>query len=281
METTISETDCVMALQPYAHYCLRSSALLPTDPVGRNAHHTLMGQESLRQRQIAFVYACKDATGVDLTTLARRIGRAPSTLNRFVKPDWPHRLGSSTIALLEDAAGLSFADFDSASRESRSAALLTPSLNIPVVGEVQAGAWKMAYEAPQEEQELVVVSHPGGPDVQYFGLRVVGDSMDQIYPPGTVLICVRRMDFWGVIRHGDHVIVQRRSDIDDRSEYTVKEVQQDPAKDFWLVPRSTNPAHQALRVGGWDLEQSQAGNGDIEIIAVVVGEYRWRHRPQD
>ncbi|WP_170284289.1 LexA family protein [Roseospira marina] len=247
----------------------------------KTAHHGYMETGKIRRRQIAFVKAAQEATGLDTTNMARRIGRAPSTLNRFIKPTASNCLSAPVIAALERLSGLSYSDFDDMSRERNATPLLMPSLEIPVIGEVQAGVWKMEFEIPLEEREFVSISHPGGPDVQYFGLRVVGDSMDLVYPPGTVLICVGRMEFWDDIRHGEHVIVQRRSRDSAECEYTVKELQRAPDGAFWLVPRSSNPAHQApIRCEGWDHEQPQAGNGDIEVIGIVVGEYRWRHRPQ-
>jgi len=241
------------------------------------AHDHRMQNEAIRKRQIAFVKACQDVTGLDNTNLARRIGRAPSTLNRFVKPESKNCLSAPVVAALEQLSGLSYSDFD---HPQSQAPFWAPSVNIPVVGNVQAGVWTMGLELSQDEWETITIPRPDDTGSKYFGLRVVGDSMDLVYSPGSILICVRMIDFFDELLQGDHVIVQRRCSYSDECEYTVKELQKDKDGKFWLVPRSSNPAHQTSIpvTGGFDKEAPQAGNGDIEIIAVVVADYRRRRR---
>ena len=115
-----------------------------------------------------------------------------------------------------------------------------------VVGEVAAGVFKETWKVPRDER--VAFSGVAGvraPLKDRFGLKVAGDSMDQLYPPGTILEC---RNWWGdeVIPNGKRVIVQRTRR-DGTVEATVKEYLRAEDGVEWLVPRSNNPAHQAFR----------------------------------
>lgn len=142
---------------------------------------------------------------------------------------------------------------------------LGPLLHIK--GEVQAGHFKPTLH----KDEVDWLAFAGSPDVEAplrdrYGLRVLGDSMDLLYPEGTILECVR---YWGrePIPNGKRVIVQRWRD-DNEFETTVKEyVERDGVG--WLVPRSNNPAYQAFRC---DLPED--GIVRVEIVAIVVASTR-------
>lgn len=137
-----------------------------------------------------------------------------------------------------------------------------------VKGEVRAGYFAEAWEWAQDDWSM----YTGRADVRdpadkRFGLKVVGDSMNERYPQGTILDCVRyEQDY--VIPSGKRVIVQRFK-ADGSVETTVKELVRDEAGVEWLVPRSTNPVHQRFR-------GDQPGDPDVthvEVLAVVVGAY--------
>lgn len=141
---------------------------------------------------------------------------------------------------------------------------------IPIQGAVQAGVWRERMEYDEAEWETFT----GAPNVdaplsQRFGLKVEGDSMDLLYPPGTVLECVR---YWGdtAIPNGKRVIVQRVSD-DDTYETTVKEYFEDKDGVVWLIPRSSNPAFQSP----FRVDQPEPGVLDIRVIALVVASTRY------
>lgn len=137
-----------------------------------------------------------------------------------------------------------------------------------VKGEVAAGVWKEAWEVPEDEWE----AYTGRTDIvvplqERFGLRVIGDSMGLIYPPGTIIDCVAyRGD--AEIPSGKRVVVQRTR-ADGCIEATVKEYVVDEAGIQWFVPRSNNPAFQAFRA-------DQPGDGivRVEIIGIVVASIR-------
>ncbi|NDG48311.1 MAG: XRE family transcriptional regulator [Rhodospirillales bacterium] len=139
---------------------------------------------------------------------------------------------------------------------------------IYVKGEVAAGMFKEAWEIDPDQWEVFTGrADVAAPIRERFGLRVVGESMDMVYPPGSILECVR---YSGQdITSGKRVIVQRVRD-DDRVETTVKEYIVDAAGVPWLVPRSSNPALQApIRA-----DKPEPGIVTVEIFAIVVASIR-------
>jgi transcriptional regulator with XRE-family HTH domain len=160
----------------------------------------------------------------------------------------------------------SILDVDVAALLSKDAAVpLGPTLYVK--GDVQAGVWRAAIEYPASDW----VAFTGRADVtaeqeHRFGLRVIGDSMDLIYPEGTILECVSLFGR-AEATPGKRVIVIRR-DLHGESEATVKElVQQDG--ELWLVPRSSNPIHAPIRLGA-----AEPGIEETRIAAVVVASVR-------
>lgn len=144
---------------------------------------------------------------------------------------------------------------------------LGPLLSIK--GTVAAGVWQVARQLDESDWQTFT----GSPDVvaplrDRYGVRVEGQSMDLIYPPGTILECVR---YWGSepIPSGKRVIVQR---VRDGGEYetTVKEYVVSGDGEVWFVPRSSNPAFQAFR-----FDQNEEGIQSAEIVAIVVASIRY------
>jgi phage repressor protein C with HTH and peptisase S24 domain len=137
-----------------------------------------------------------------------------------------------------------------------------------VVGEVAAGVFKEAWKLDEADWEAFT-GRPAvdAPVRDRFGLQVAGDSMDLLYPPGTILECV---NYYGdePIPSGKRVIVQRTK-LDGTIEATVKELVRDAEGVEWLVPRSSNPMHQAFRGDAPTL-----GIARVEVIAIVVASIR-------
>ena len=136
-----------------------------------------------------------------------------------------------------------------------------------VKGSVQAGHWAEAYEWPEEEWR----PFPGRADVtagmnHRFGLEVIGDSMNVIYPHGSVVECVSVFGPAEVAPGKRVVVLRRRANLE--FEATVKEL---VAIDgvLWAAPRSHNPSFTAFR-----LDQDEVDVIETRVIAVVVGSYR-------
>lgn len=129
--------------------------------------------------------------------------------------------------------------------------------------------WKEAWEVDPDEWEMFTGrADVSAPLQRRFGLRVVGDSMNEVYPPGTILECVA---YNGEVEipSGKRVIVVRTKH-DGSVEATVKELVRSQDGVEWLRPRSTHPLFQAFR-------GDQPGEEEIvsvEIVGIVVASTR-------
>lgn len=150
------------------------------------------------------------------------------------------------------------------------AAETTPvSQSIPVVGDVQAGAWRRIPDEPVIEESLPmnVREYEGA---SLFALRVVGRSMDEIYPDGTYVICVPPAE--AGLRIGDMVVV-RQSDATGRCETTLKELTRARDGSLWLEPRSSDKSLKPLPLA----VRPDADMG-IDVIGIVVSTYAKQER---
>lgn len=136
---------------------------------------------------------------------------------RSLTAEWMHRiagaLGVEPAALIDSGT-----DF-------------TPVRRVPLVGTIAAGNWREAIEDPLS----LVPCESGGPNT--FALVAVGDSMDQIVPPGG-RIYIDPDDFQ--LRDGKYYAVMRDG------ETTFKRYRAKPPR---LEPCSSNPAHQPIEIG--------------------------------
>jgi SOS-response transcriptional repressor LexA len=136
-------------------------------------------------------------------------------------------------------------------------------------GEVAAGVWREAWEMDPDEWEMFTGrADVAAPVQKRFGLRVAGNSMDLVYPEGTILECVE-YDHEEPVPSGKRVIVLRTR-VDGTKEATVKELIRDDSDVVWFVPRSNNPAYQAFRAD----EPDSPDIVQIEILAIVVASIR-------
>jgi SOS-response transcriptional repressor LexA len=200
--------------------------------------------------------------GVKPTTLSLQVGKSPTLVKDLLEKTNDVKL--STISKLAEALNCDMSELVFP-EDQLVPVQLGPTLYVK--GEVAAGEWVEAYEYPEKDW----MSFTGRSDVKAdrkhrFGLRVSGDSMDEIYPPGTIVECVSvfgHMD----IEPGKKVVVLRRR-TDQALEATVKELVEIKG-DLWLRPRSRNPEHQSIKVSEQDADIEET-----RIIAVVVASVR-------
>lgn len=137
---------------------------------------------------------------------------------------------------------------------------------VPVTGEIQAGAWK--EEPDWHEDDWREVSLPMVTEWSHFNIHarvVVGNSMNRIYPDGSLVYVVPIAELGRMPTNGEHVVVQRIS-ADGTYEVTLKEFVQDDDGKTYLWPRSTDPEHQAPL----QYRKSKRGVERVEIIGLVV-----------
>jgi transcriptional regulator with XRE-family HTH domain len=191
--------------------------------------------------------------------LGQRVGVEQPTIQRWERNKREPSL--SDIEKLANVFGIEMADFF----KSDEPVALGPRLFVK--GEVAAGVWKDAFEWPEDDW----VSFTGRSDVtaelqHRFGLKIIGDSMDEVYPPGTIVECVTVFGR-AEAAPGKRVVVLRERE-DHQFEATVKELV-DIDGVLWARPRSTNPAHQSFK-----LDDGEEGILQIRVIAVVVASIR-------
>lgn len=172
-----------------------------------------------------------------------------------------------------------------------------PTKPIYLRGYVQAGLWQPNWEWEGEAdawQEVVIPRPPRFAGVDLFALEVRGESMNLVYPPGTLLICASVHDLPDR-QSGDAVIIRRWNDAGD-VEMTCKEFRQEPDGSIWLWPRSSRPEHQMpIQIGappqrdagaafrenvrkldfGEEPASTLASPGQVEIVAGVVSHLSW------
>lgn len=205
----------------------------------------------------------REAKGWSQEDIADRAGVSVSQISRWEAGN--SNIPSERLPLLAEAYECRIADIfeeDESPFEP-----LGPKLYIK--GPAQAGQWKAVWQTPQNEWKTFT----GRPDIttplrDRFGVRIVGESMNQVYPNGTTVECIA---FYGgaEIENGRRVLVQRRRN-GDEFEVTVKEYYRDEEGVEWLLPRSNNPSFQTpIRA-----DQQEEGIDEVQIIGIVVGSYR-------
>jgi SOS-response transcriptional repressor LexA len=205
--------------------------------------------------------------------LARYLGINNSRITEMIKGE--RRISAGEAERLGQFFGLA-ADAVLALIAGRPIA--TPSISleaVAVLGYVKAGCFQDAQE--MEGGPLYHVTVPVDERfarMNRFALEIRGDSMDELYPHGTLIVCVplAELERWPV--DGERVVVRRRNDQGD-VEATVKQMRLADGR-AWLVPRSSNPAHQALElpVPDFDDPWRHDTQAEIEIVALVIGSYR-------
>lgn len=253
-----------------------------SDPTGEGRDHELRSFEPAEMRRWLKLM-CR-LSGLRPTELARAAGLAPSTVNRFLYGRPKHRLSATTIQKIDQAAAHAYEvrvkmtmgqraiNHDSLPTDAEAAGVpeeLMPQM-ITVVGFVQAGHWRESAEWFDDEQYYV--SAPPFREwwsVPMIGLEVRGQSMNRMYPEGTVLICANLIHVDRNPVPGEKVIVQQR-DRHGLVEATVKELQLDERGAAWLWPRSTDPTfQQPIRFQGEGKEED-----DVIVSALVIASIR-------
>ena len=142
---------------------------------------------------------------------------------------------------------------------------------VVVRGGVQAGVFKEAVEWDERDWFAIDVPIPSRFLGRAHGLKVCGQSMNRIYPEGTIAIWVRMLDYRPP-RDGDNVVVYSTRQ-DDLIEATLKQYRVTEDGDQWLWPQSTDPNHQAP-VNTFDPPEEIK---EIEVVGIVLGSYRPEH----
>lgn len=193
--------------------------------------------------------------------VGERIGVNQSTIQRWeenkIAPGWHH---VSSLADLYDVSANDLLDDVVAGaprlkklpprRAAQPAAEVDRTapmrfVSIPVVGEVQAGAWRESIEWDADDQYPVAIPAPnhGSDGSMMRGYVVKGKSMNVLYPEGTIVFVIPTIANRLKPKSGDRVLVSRKN-ADGLYEATLKEYVVEGGRK-WLWPRSTDPEFQS------------------------------------
>jgi len=208
------------------------------------------------------IRSARRALGMNQAELAEALDVNQATVSRWESGAVPDVVMLGRLAKLAGRDMAYFTDAD-----------LEPAPSGPrlfVKGEVAAGVWRDAFEWEMDSWvPYQGGSHFDAPLEARYGLLVAGESMNEVYPPGTILDCVScihaRIES---VESGQRVIVVRKR-FTGEIEATVKEYRRTTEGD-WLVPRSNNPAFQNPITMVADDPMIE----ETVIVAVVKGSYR-------
>jgi SOS-response transcriptional repressor LexA len=148
-----------------------------------------------------------------------------------------------------------------------------PIAGLPLLGIIQAGHWlEISFADEGAEVEMVqVASDPRYPQAKQYALKVVGDSVDQEYPDGSIVTCVNFADSGLSLTEGMMLHVERHRGGGQLVEATLKVLERRNGQ-LYLAPRSSNPKYVAFPVDG---------SPDTEVIVrgVVTGGWAPRRLP--
>lgn len=155
--------------------------------------------------------------------------------------------------------------------ESNVVALRNRLVPVPIVGKVEAGAFREVDELEDtgEEPELIFEEpDPDFPRAKRVAFTVEGDSMNAAVPPlleGYRLICVDFEDADVPLSDGMTVVVQRTRDGGLTREWSVKEVELGETE-ISFCPRSTNPRHKPIVV---PIDAEPDDSTVVQVIAIA------------
>lgn len=203
----------------------------------------------------------REALNLTQTELARLAGTSQPQIQRLetgerkLTKEWAKRLAPHLQTSAKELM------FDSAEEDQRQELEVT---GLPVVGTSRAGDWLdiTMMDAEQQEHETIPVArNPRFPYARQYALLVVGDSMNQIFAEGTYVTCVDFAESGLSIRPGMIVHVERTLAGPQLVETTVKKVGNGE-----LLPQSSNPVHQPLKLNGDE-------GTEITVKGVVIGKW--------
>lgn len=123
---------------------------------------------------------------------------------------------------------------------------------LPILGKVQAGIWldTSIFDTTTRDRTVSAPRDPRFPGARHYCLDVVDDSVDEIYPAGSTVVCVDFADSDLKLKTGQVAHIERRRE-GQLVEVTLQEIRVDTAQTI-LEPRSSNKAYKPLRLGEAD-----------------------------
>lgn len=144
---------------------------------------------------------------------------------------------------------------------------LAPS-GMEVIGKVAAGRYRDISVEDQDTKKprIAFARDMRFPHARQYALEVEGDSMNELFPDGSFVVCVNFVDSGLELKNGMSVHVEKSIMGGQLVETTLKEVHREGRGKIILKPRSTNPSHEPFFVDGSEADE-------ISVKGVVIGKW--------
>lgn len=142
-------------------------------------------------------------------------------------------------------------------------------IGLRVMGIIKAGDWRDISILGDDETEpevFQVARDPRFPRADQYLLKVEGDSMNEMFPDGSYVICVNFADSGLSLKTGQIVHVERTLAETHLVETTLKQVHIHGPEQIALRPRSTNPVHKEVVLDGDELIE-------VRVRGIITGKY--------
>lgn len=201
------------------------------------------------------------AAGIKAAPLASLIGRDKDYIRDYLqgrkkslKADDAQRIASALSIPLTDLTEGQEGEFASSGME--------------VVGVVAAGRYRDISVEDQDTKKprIAFAKDLRFPHARQYALEVEGDSMNELFPDGSFVVCVNLYDSGIELKNGMSVHVERSILGGQLVETTLKEVHREGKNRLVLKPRSTNPSHEPMYIEGNEADE-------ISVKGVVIGKW--------
>lgn len=218
---------------------------------GENRHFAKMVK--LRRRELRLTQA----------DLAKKVDVVQPTISKYeLGQDIPD---GKTLSRLADALGIPERELLGVG----STVALPEGRRVKLVGEIAAGVWRETIEH-QDQRDVMVVLPKKYENVPLQAFTVSGESMNLIYPDGSIVYVAPIHSVEGWPRSGQVVMVMRHKH--GETEATLKEYVVDAKGGKWLWPRSDHPEHQApVDYKGKRTDEEVVIAGVVVAALVVAG----------
>jgi repressor LexA len=186
---------------------------------------------------------------------------------RQLRNDRVRSLNSDTLIRLADALESSMDWLVGRSGDNQRAGASNDNFeDVEIVGEVQAGVWREALEWPESDRYTIPVPVDlRFPGMKRRGLKIGGNSMDEIFPEGSIAFVIPILELGRPPAHGNKVIVQRARH--EFYEATCKQLALRPDGSAVLLPRSSDKRHKPIILPRWKWASAEVTPQDVIIPA--------------
>ena len=273
-----------------------------SDPTGVGEPHLLRTYDPDEIKRWV-KWRCR-ASGLSPSMLAKKAGLSSSTITKYLADPNPKkrlstgtlqmldsasdyemtqisriahgqpRLGSESVYTIHDYEDIDVSDNDPVDLFSRHKTEhdLPVTLIVGRAGFNSLDDWSYGWEYKEADKYVsTFLVTPGFSQDPTFGLDIIGQDMNQVFPPGAVVFCQgwEHVDIDPV--PGWYVVVVRRRKADDAYQRVVRQVSVEGPGEFWLWPRSDRPALQEP----WRYDPDDDGGYEVRITALVVSSLKY------